>query len=121
MRVTDGTSGNSPGLSSFQRGSITLTTKRWLCVKARQVIDDFHVRLEAGLGGFLRVRLEVIDAADAVEHVELQTRSSSQEPAELKQVRRIDDDERIDGLEVLGLDPGAELLFEEGDDFRRRS
>ena len=60
--------------------------------EARQVIDDFHVRLEAGLGGLLRVGLEVIDAADAVEHVEPQPRIVAQEAADFQQVAGLDDD-----------------------------
>ena len=89
-----------------------MTTKRCRCVKLVQVIDDFQVRLEAGLGDLLRVGLEVIDAADAVEQVELQPRVVAQEAADLDQVGRLDDDERVDGVELLALIAGAELLFE---------
>src|SRR5207248_663618 len=49
-----------------------LEHQRVLFGHARQMIDNFQVRLKTGLGGFFRVWLEVIDAADAVEQVELQ-------------------------------------------------
>ena len=42
--------------------------------KAVQVVNDFQVRLETGLGRFFRVRLQVIDRADAIEQVETQGR-----------------------------------------------
>ena len=65
---------------------------------------------------FLRVRFQVIDAADAVEEVELQTAVFFQKAAHLEQVGGIDHGEGIDRLEVLRLDARAELLFEKGDD-----
>src|SRR5262249_29134261 len=79
--------------------------------------SDVDVRSEAGLGRLFRVGLEIIDAADAVEDVEVELRIVMQETAHFKEVARLDDDERIDGLEVLGLDFGPELRFEFGDNF----
>ena len=42
--------------------------------EAGKVVDHLQVRLEAGLGGFFRVRLEIIHARDAVEELEFQPR-----------------------------------------------
>src|SRR5262249_7402282 len=69
-------------------------------------------------GRLLGVRLEVVHAADAVEDVEAQPGVVAQEAADLRQVRRRHDHERVEGLEVLGLDAVAELLLEDRDDFR---
>ncbi len=80
------------------------------------MIDDLDVRLETGLRCFLRVRLQEIDTADAVEDVELQARIVLEETAYLDQVGGVHDDERIDGVELLGFDAAAELLFENADD-----
>src|SRR5262249_26780432 len=67
---------------------------------------------EAGLRRLLRVRLEVIDAADAREQLELQARIVAQKLADLHQVLRLDHYERVDGVELLGLDAVAEFGFE---------
>src|SRR5579884_667623 len=80
-----------------------------------EVIDHFGVRLEAGLGRLLRVRLQPVDAADAVEQVELRPRVVAQQAAHLDEVRRLDDDERVDGLERL-LDAARKAFFEQGGD-----
>src|SRR5881394_1346188 len=53
-----------------------LQDERMLLRNARQVIDDLQMRLKAGFGGFLRIGLEIIDTADAVEQVELEIRLS---------------------------------------------
>src|SRR5439155_15139000 len=82
-----------------------------------KMIDNFQVRVETGLRRFLGIDFQVIHAADAVQHVETQLRIVTQKPADGEQIGRIDNNERINGVELLGLDPVAELLLEGGDDF----
>ena len=57
-------------MPSFQRGSLTLSSDLVLARIARQVVHDFDVRLVTVLGRFLRIGLEVIDAAQVIEVVE---------------------------------------------------
>src|SRR5262249_15346494 len=63
-------------------------------------------------GRLLGVGLQVIDAADAVEHLELQPAVVAQEAADLDQIARLHGDPRVDGVELLFLDLAAELLFQ---------
>src|SRR5262245_33010129 len=88
--------------------------------EARQVIDDLEMRFEAGFRRFLRIELEVVHAADAVEDVKAQPRIIPQELANVEKVSRLNDDKGIDGFEILGLDLGTELDFENVCDFRSR-
>src|SRR5437016_967374 len=37
-----------------------------------KMVDNFNMRIVAGLGYFLRVRLQIIDAADAAQDLELE-------------------------------------------------
>src|SRR5262245_35881487 len=84
---------------------------------AGKVIDNFQVRLEARLRGFFRVRLQVVDATNTIEHLETQPWIVAEEAADFQQVGGIDDDVRVDGVELLGLDLGTELLFDDLNDF----
>src|ERR1700722_9704168 len=82
-----------------------------------KVIDNFRVRIKTGLGRFLRIGFEIIDAADAVKQVEPQARVFLQKPADFQQISRGDRQPRIESRQVFGLDAVGEPLFENGDDF----
>ena len=70
--------------------------------EAGQMIDDFEVRLEAGLGRLLGVGFEIVDAADAVEQVESKARVVRRKRQTSSRSAGVDDHERIDGVELLG-------------------
>ena len=53
--------------------------------EAGEVVDDLDVGRPLDGGRFLRVRLEIVDAADAVQHVETQLRLVAQPAADLRQ------------------------------------
>src|SRR5437016_3171018 len=72
--------------------------------------------LETGLGDFLGIRLQVIDAANAVEDFKAQPGIVAQKAADGDDVGGIDNDKGVDGVELLRLNAVAELLFEDGDD-----
>ena len=61
------------------------------------------------------VGLEVVDARDAIEHVEAELRMIAQSTADHGQIGRVHDDVRIDRVGLLVLDPGAALSVENGD------
>ena len=81
--------------------------------EAGQVVDDFEVRLEAGLGDFFWVQLKIVDATYTVEDFELQLGIVAQVPAHFEQVCRFHDHVGIDGVSFLVLDAAAELGFQE--------
>src|SRR5262245_425397 len=61
--------------------------------EAGEVVDNFHVRLEAGLGGFLGVGLEVINAADAIEDAKFEAGIVAEKAADIDDRGGLDDDE----------------------------
>src|SRR5438093_13684948 len=76
------------------------------------MIDEFEVRLERDLGGFLGIGLEVIDRRDAVEQLKLQVGVGLEVFADLDQASGGDLDPGIDHLEIAAGDLVAELFFE---------
>src|SRR5207248_2446782 len=84
--------------------------------EAGKMVDHFHVRLETGLGSFLRIRLEIVHAADAVEKLEAEARIVSQKPTDFQQILRLDHDKRVESVHFLVLDLAGELEVEKADD-----
>src|SRR5262245_57829358 len=78
---------------------------------APQVIDQLRMRLPCDFGGFLSVRLEVIDAADELQHVEAQIRLVAKVRADLNESVRRNFDPRIDGFQIRAGDLIAEALL----------
>ena len=76
--VSVGSSGRRPGTSSCQRGSVDHKHQAMLMDEARKVIEHFQVRLPLDGGRLFRVGLEVIDARNAMQHVEPQGRLVAQ-------------------------------------------
>src|ERR1700691_4152552 len=84
--------------------------------EAVQMVNDFEMRLEAGFGRLLRVRLKVVDAADAIEKVKLQLQVVTQKSADLQEVFGANDHKRVHGVEFLALDLWAKLCLQASDD-----
>src|SRR5438093_12480452 len=84
--------------------------------EAGKVVDHLQVRLEAGLGSFLRVGLEIVHAADAVEKLEAQPLIVSEKMADFQQVGGLDRDKRVQGVRFFCLDLVGEFQIEKAND-----
>jgi hypothetical protein len=79
---------------------------------ARHVVHDLDVGPPIVLGRFLLVGLEVVDARNAVEHVEPQIRLVAQVGAQRHETLGRHLDPGIDGRQVGAGDPLAKLGFQ---------